>query len=39
MRIAQIGLVLALVSLLSACSDGGVLRSLGTVTQKLLQPN
>ena len=36
MRIAQIGLVLALVSLLSACSDGGVLRSLGTVTPKAL---
>ena len=36
MRIAQIGLVLALISFLSACSDSGVLRSLGTVTPKAL---
>ena len=36
MRIAQIGLVLALVSLLSACSNSGGLRSLGTVTPKAL---
>ena len=36
MRIAQIGLVLALISFLSACSDSGVLRSLGTVTTEAL---
>ena len=36
MRIAQIGLVLALVSLLSACSESGGLRSLGTITPKAL---
>ena len=36
MRIAQIGLVLALVSLLSACSNSGGLRSLGTITPKAL---
>ena len=36
MRIAQIGLVLALVSLLSACSNSGGLRSLGTTTPKAL---
>ena len=36
MRIAQIGLVLALVSLLSACSESGGLSSLGTITPKAL---
>ena len=36
MRIAQIGLVLALISFLSACSNSSVLRSLGTVTPKAL---
>jgi hypothetical protein len=36
MRIAQIGLVLALVSLLSACSESGGLRSMGTITPKAL---
>ena len=36
MRIGQIGLVLALVSLLSACSESGGLRSLGTITPKAL---
>ena len=36
MRIAQIGLVLALISFLSACSDSGVLRNLGTVTPEAL---
>ena len=36
MRIAQIGLVLVLVSLLSACSNSGGLRGLGTVTPKAL---
>jgi len=36
MRIAQIGLVLALVSLLLACSNSGGLRSIGTVTPKAL---
>lgn len=34
MRFAQIGLVLVLVSLLFACSEGGELRSRGTVTPK-----
>ena len=34
MRLAQIGLVLVLVSLLFACSEGGELRSLRTVTPK-----
>lgn len=34
MRFAQIGLVLVLVSLLLACSEGGELRSLGTVAPK-----
>jgi hypothetical protein len=36
MRFAQIGLVLALVSLLSACSERGGLLNLGTVTPKAL---
>ena len=36
MRTAQIGLVLALVSLLSACSESGRLRSLGTITPEAL---
>lgn len=36
MRFAKIGLVLALVSLLSACSEGGGLLNLGTVTPKAL---
>ena len=36
MRTAQIGLVLALVSLLSACSESGGLRSLGTITPEAL---
>jgi hypothetical protein len=36
MRIAQIGLVLALISFLSACSNSNVLRNLGTVTPKAL---
>jgi hypothetical protein len=36
MRIAQIGLVLALVSLQSACSNSGGFRSLGTTTPKAL---
>jgi hypothetical protein len=34
MRFAQIGLVLVLVSLLFACSEGGELRGLGTVAPK-----
>jgi hypothetical protein len=34
MRFAQIGLVLVLVSLLFACSEGGKLRNLGTVAPK-----
>jgi hypothetical protein len=36
MRFPQIGLVLALVSLLSACSEGDGLLSIGTVTPKAL---
>jgi hypothetical protein len=36
MRIAQIGLVLVFISLLSACSESGGLRSLGTITPKAL---
>lgn len=36
MRFAKIGLVLALVSLLSACSEGGGLLNLGTVAPKAL---
>lgn len=36
MRIAQIGLILSLFSLLSACSNGGGLSSLGTITPKAL---
>ena len=36
MRIAQIGLVLTVTSFISACSDSGGLRSLGTVTPKAL---
>ena len=36
MRIKQLGLILSLFSLLSACSNGGGLRSFGTITPKSL---